>query len=231
VQARIDEAVAGLKKTNADLKKEKSEAVTIARQLQEQFEALGGEDGIKGLVDMRQRLEKDETGKLLAEGKSEEWFEKRSEAMRKDYERKLEAQAAEIAKRDEALQTTSGRLHSTLLDVGINAACDKAEVKDPWAREHIKLLAEKSFTYDPEHDRHVIRDRDGEVKFGKDNKPMDMAEWIEGHRGQPEYRAWWGETRGSGMGNGALPSSPDRRMELMGNMSLDEYRKARGVER
>ena len=237
VQKRIDEAVeqavSGLKANNAELKAEKIELKKRHDALAGQFEKLGGDEGIEALVQLRTNLEKDEVGKLLAEGKHEEWFEKRSAAMRADYENKLEAAQNAITERDEKLKSSSSQLHSTLLDVGMGKACDLAEIKDAAAREHARMLAEREFVFNEDHGQHVITDGDGGVVFGKDGKsPKTMTEWLEEKKGAEQYRLWWGESRGAGLQNGNLPSNPDRRMEALGNtQSLDEYAKARGVER
>lgn len=73
--------------------------------------------------------------------------------------------------------------------------------------------------------QHVLRDQDGCEVYGKDGKsPKFMVEWLEEKREVPEYRIWWPESRGAGLGSLGLPTSPDRRMEAMGNMSMDEFR-------
>ena len=228
VQKRIDEAVAGLKKTNAELKAEKTEARKLADELNAKFEKLGGDEGIEALVKMRASLENDEVGKLLAEGKHEEWFERRSAAMKADYDKQLEAAAATLAERDEALKGAKSSLHATLLDVAIGKACDKAEIKDAGAREHARMLAERQFSFDDELNGHVIKDDEGGVVYGKDGKtPKTMVEWLEEKRNVPEYRLWWPDSRSAGLSNGGLPKNPDRRMEALGNTSMADFRKIR----
>ena len=235
VQKRIDEAVAaaveGLKKTNADLKTEKTEAKKTADELAAKLAKLGGDEGIEALVKMRQSLENDETGKLLAEGKHEEWFERRAAAMKTDYERKLEAAAAALTGRDEALKGANAKLHSTLLDVGINEACQKAEVTEPGARQHAKLLAEREFQFDPEISGHVLKDADGGIVYGKDGKnPKTIQEWIEEKREVPEFRLWWGPSKSAGLTGANLPGDPNRKNEVIGKMSMAEFRTFRAKQ-
>ena len=232
IKAAVDEAVAGLKGNNADLKAEKTELKNRLDALSNQFETLGGEDGLKKLQDMQERLSKDEVGKLLAEGKHDEWFEKRVAPLKGDYEKRLAAAEAALAERDEALKGANSKLHSTLLDVGIGSACDKAEVTEAGAREHAKMLAERQFQFDEELGRHVLKDQDGSVVYGKDGKsPKTMVEWIEEKREVPEYRFWWPGSRGAGLQNGAGPgSNPERRMEALGSMTMEQYRAARGKQ-
>lgn len=231
VQARIDkaveEAVAGLKGTNADLKAEKTELKNRLDGISTQFESLGGEEGLKKLLEMQERLAKDEVGKLLAEGKHDEWFDKRAAPMVADYEKRL---AAEVASKEEAIEKLKGsdaKLHSTLLDVGIGKACDKAEITAPAIRDHVKMLAEREFVFDAELGTHVIRDPDGGVVCGKDGKtPKTMVEWIEERKGVPEYRDyWWPGSKGAGLHNGTTPGNPQRRMEAVGEMGMPEFRK------
>lgn len=231
LQARIDEATAGLKKTNAELKAEKTAAKKLADDLAAKFEKLGGDEGIERLVAMREHLEKDEVGKLLAEGKHEEWFDKRASSLKADYEKKLAAMESQIAERDELLKASNGKLHSTLLDVGIGQACDKAGIIDQGAREHARMLAERQFAFDPEVGAHVLKDDDGSVVYGKDGKqPKTMAEWVEEKREVDTYRGWWPESRSAGFNHGGLPGDPDRRMKQLGSLDMNAYRQARTKE-
>ena len=75
VQVRIDAAVEkatqGLLKKNDELKGEKQNARRQLDSLVESIESLGGAEGLKSLRDMRARLENDEIGRLVAEGKHE----------------------------------------------------------------------------------------------------------------------------------------------------------------
>jgi len=228
----VEEAVAGLKATNAELKKEKTEAKKQADALAEQVAKLGGDEGIEALVKMRASLENDEVGKLLASGNYEEWYEKRSGAMKADYEKQLSARDEVLTEREKALQAVQSQLHGVVLDRDIGQACDAAEISDPGAREHARMLAERQFQFDAELGQHVIRDKEGGIVYGKDGKtPKPLTEWLEEKREVPEYRLWWPGSQPAGLGNAGLPSNPDRKVEAMGKMDMAEFRKVRAEQK
>lgn len=65
VQKRIDEAIAGLKKINADLRSEKKELKDLSDAMTAQLEKFGGDEGIDALVKMLESLKNDKVGKLI----------------------------------------------------------------------------------------------------------------------------------------------------------------------
>lgn len=224
IQKQISEAV---EKATASLKSNRDEILNEKRKLKEQLESLsntidnlGGADAIKSLVEMRERLSKDEMGKLLAEGKHEEWFDRRTAAMKKDYEQRfnqVQSNLDSIAKeRDRAVDMFS----RTKIETEVRAAASKAGIVDS-AVEDVLLRANNTFSYDSRGGV-VIKDQDGVILIGKDGKtPKNVEEWIEEQRDRARH--WFPPSKGAGAEGGmGGPVSLDAK--AIGAMSMSEYR-------
>jgi hypothetical protein len=234
VTKRINEAV---EKATAPLKQNRDEILAEKRKLKEsldaiqsQIDTLGGADGLKGMLEMRERLMKDETNKLLAEGKHEEWFDRRAAAMRKDLEAKIKAatEKAEVAERDRnAAHSAYARRE---IEGTVMQAATKAGIVDT-ALDDVLLRASNTFAFSKEHGVHIAGP-DGSVVLGKDGKtPMGAAEWLDGMK--EKARHWFPGSRGAGaegaVGGGSGNLS-DAQVAKMSMSEYKEYRKKQGLD-
>ena len=196
IDGAVEKAVSGLKGTNAALKSEKTEIKKSLDAMNAQFTALGGEDGIKTLSEFQKKLSEDESTSLLAEGKHEEWFDKRTAALRKSHEKELgtvrESEQGAVTRAEKA----EANLHKVILKAEVlTAAKDSGTVAE--ASADIRLRAERAFSWDDESESLVIRDDDGDVVLSKDGKsPKNVAEWLEEQK--EGARHWWPGSKGAG---------------------------------
>jgi len=218
VQARVEEAVAGLKKTNAELKQEKTALKQKLDELSASLDLLGGTDGLRQLASLRERLQTDDLGRLLADGQIDEWFDRRAQPLRDTHQQ-------QINERDQAVQAANQRasaaetlLQQTLLKTAVSQAAARAGV-EPTAMLDILLRAERSFTFDPEHGQLVERDAAGGVRFSPDGRsPRTIDEWLADQK--ETARHWWPPSRGGGAGGSGLPTrEPD-----LSKMTFHEYK-------
>jgi len=228
IQAAVDRATSGLKTNRDQILAEKKQLADQLTAIQSQLETLGGKEGVTKLLEMRERLQKDEMGKLLADGKYDEWYDKRTAALRGDFEQRLEAANSKIAEATEAREKAQQLLARTLLKTEVDAAAMAVEVEKT-ALDDVRLAAAQVFAYDEELGRHVIKDENGVVLLGKDGAtPKGVLEWLEEQR-QPK-RHWFPPSQGAGangeVGNhGGAGVTPDA--EAISKMSLPEYKKFR----
>lgn len=177
VKKEVEKATAGLKASRDQLLDEKNKG---DKQLKELLEGLGGEEGVKQLTEMRERLQHDKQGELLAAGKHEEWFEQRTAAMKAKFQQ-------EIEQRDKLLAETEAERDAAkqeLLDYRLNQriANDSVDVKvkpayyvavNKLVRDRIRL----------EEGEFVVYEEDGKTQsYGPRGKPMTVAELIDGLR-------------------------------------------------
>lgn len=222
----VEEATRGLKENRDTILREKKALQDQHSEITKMLEGVGGAEGLKALREMQERLSKDEVGKLLAEGKHEEWFEKRVGALRGEHQQQQEAAQAKIdeltSQRAEALD----RLAKTILRTEVDAAAVDAGVEKT-ALEDIRLAAGHVFSFDEKTGKHVIKDENGVVLLSKDGQnPKSVREWLEEQK-KPR-RHWWPHSAGvdarGGIGGGADGAAS---IEAMGQMSMEEYRRAR----
>lgn len=232
IQAAVEQATQGLRQNRDQVLAEKRKLTEQFTALSNQLEALGGAEGIKRLTAMHDSLMKDELGKLLAEGKHDEWFERRTQALRGDYEQRVEALQKQLNEAAEGREAANTKLARTLLKTEVDAASVEAEVEKT-ALEDVRLAAEQVFTYDETIGKHVIQDENGVVLLGKDGQtPKTVLEWLEEQR-QPR-RHWFPPSQGAGANgahgnnNGNPGVAPDA--SAVSKMSMSEYKQYRKTQ-
>lgn len=167
------------------------DAAKIAKQelktLQDQFKGIDPEK-------TRQLLEKlslDEDSRLIAEGKIDEVIQKRTEKMKQDHDRQLQAET-ERANKAEAYanqfkqSVVKGQIAQAFSGVGGLAE----------ATDDVTALALSQFALD-EKGNAVMIDANGETIIGKDGStPLSPKEWVESLRETKSY--FFPKAQGSG---------------------------------
>ena len=204
IAAAVETATEGLKNTNAALKTEKTELKTKFDTLNGHFEKLGGDEGIGALLAIQERFSKDEQGKLLSEGKYDEWYEQRTDALRKDHANQIEQVEKKYTDSNSRAEALESKLRQTVLKADVLSAAKDASIK-PEAVADVQLRAERAFSFDQERDMLVIKDEAGGVLFGKDGKtPKSVAEWLDEQK--ETARHWWPDSQGGGAGGSGDPA-------------------------
>ena len=198
IQAGITTATAGLKTKNAELLGESRDTATKLKALEETWGGLDPE-AVKSLL---HQFENDEDAKLIAEGKFDQVMAKRTEALARDWETRLNAALAQITERDDLLGSKDRTIHRLQIDHQVRAACAAAEINFPGAIEDAVAMASTVFSVGEDGDSLVARGEGGTLLMGKDGvKPLTPAEWL---GSQKEDRAhWWGTSAGSGSSGGS----------------------------
>ena len=198
IDAAIEKATGNLKAHNQKLIDEKRELESQFKGIKGTLDKLGGDDGINALLTMKKNLEKDEVGKLLAEGKHDEWFEKRAASLKRDYENQLKNLSTQLEQATETNSLLDNKLRGTVLKAEVLSAAKDAGTL-PSAVPDIQLRAERAFTFDTERETLVVKDENGGVLFGKDGTaPKTVAEWLDEQK--EAARHWWPPSQGGGAG-------------------------------
>lgn len=164
---------AGLKKA---LQSERDAAKTMRQELSGMREQLGQLDGLD-ITAVKALLEKagqDEESRLIAEGKVDEVFARRTERLKQAHEKDLAA-ANERAEKAEA---RAKRYDARVLSDAIRSAALKAGALAE-ATDDIILRARDVFKLDGDGNP-VALDAEGQVVYGKDGStPLSPFEWAE----------------------------------------------------
>ncbi len=236
----------GVKEANAELQEKIRVAVELEterlrvnrdavigekRDLKKKFDeqndvlvALGGEEGIKKLQTMMTTLQKDELGSLLAEGRTEEWFDKRMANREKDHKSQLstlQEKLDEVVKeRDDAV----GSKRKLVLETEVMTACAETGVVDS-AFEDVKAAAGFLFKNDAEHGL-CIRDKEGTVVYGKDGKtPLTPLEWLGMQK--ENKRHWWPPSKGADASSSHGGRATPGEIDLSEVKDIGEWKKIR----
>lgn len=195
VQSLIDAEVQGLKTKNNEL-------IQTNKTLKDEFNGFKGQfDGldinvVKALV---QKAGQDEETRLLAEGKIDEVMNRRTELMRGDFAKQLEAEKL----RADKSEAFANRFRDRVLSDSIREAAVKTGAI-PDAMDDIVLRARGVFTLNEEGNP-VAVDRDGNAIMGKDGKtPLTPIEWAEGLK--ETARHLWPTPSGGGAQGGGTPN-------------------------
>lgn len=172
------------------LQSERDAAKTAQRELQhlqKQFEGIDPEIVKKVFA----QLDQDEEAKLIAEGKVNEVIQKRTEKMREEHARLLNAETT----RANNAEAYANKFKQSVVQGQIVQAAVELEAL-PEATADIAFLAQSKFVLD-EDGKAVAVDEGGEVIIGKDGKtPLSPKEWVESLREQKPY--FWPKANGTG---------------------------------
>ncbi|MBW9334580.1 hypothetical protein FEE59_13780 [Herbaspirillum sp. RU 5E] len=186
IDARINEATAGLKTKNSELLGDQKKLKDMLKQ----FEGLDP----TAMREIMARFENDEEAKLIKDGKFDQVIERRTEKLRAESERQVQ-QALEKVK---AAEKRAQNFESLVLDNHIRAAAATAGMH-PQAIEDALFRGRSIFTLDAEG-KAIQLGEDKHPVLGKDGKsPFSPAEWLEGMKATAPH---WFPTGSTGAGGG-----------------------------
>ncbi|CAK7070100.1 MAG: hypothetical protein KER_03079 [Kerstersia gyiorum] len=193
VQEAIDREVSGLKAKNQELIGTNKTVKSELDALKGQFDGLDI-DAVKGLL---QRASQDEETKLIAEGKLDQVFERRTERLRGELDKSLKAeQEARVKAESRAKALESRALGDVIRSAAIEAGAEKSALDD--------FILRGSAIWTLDEDGKAVAQQDGEVIYGKDGKtPLTPKEWAESLRESAPHlfpRAQGAGTPGGGRG-------------------------------
>jgi len=209
----IKSAVEPLTKKQAELLGETKAAKQTAKELQAALTELGDIEGLKKIKSM---FEQNEELKLFAEGKHDEVFSKRTEKLKNEHQRQLDAILAE---KEQALQRSKA-FESRVLESKIMNAALQVKSLNPDYMEDILLHARNKFSLTDDGEAVLVQD--GQVVLGKDGKSAySPLEWLS----DTDTTGRWHKPANIGAGapgnNGGKPSkqdlshlTPDQRLAL-----------------
>lgn len=181
IDARVGEAVTGLKSKNAEL-------LGKFKDTSERLKSFDGidPDAVRGILS---KFANDEEAQLIAKGDIDTVLTKRAERMKSGFEKDLKAAqeaAAHASSRTEkfASRVLKGEVVSAASEAGVHK----------YAMEDAMLAAARDFELDDEGNP-IAR----EGKYGKDGKPLTLKEWFADMK---DARPHWFPATGNGGGAG-----------------------------
>jgi hypothetical protein len=227
IEKAVADAVAGLKRKN-------EEVIGDNKKLKDQLAQLKTKPSLSDeeyteFKTLKERMERDELLKALAEGKSEEVIDKVTRKTKIDYEAKLAAEAEATTKAREDALSSRRLLEQTLVNMEITKAA-ASTVKPPYQDLVTRLLADRVKLVDG-----AVRvvDADGNIEMGANgNKPLAVSDLLETLRGT--YADLFIVSSGGGAaGSGKRPTGTSSKVsvEAAGEMSFEDYARLRNEGR
>lgn len=214
--------VDGLEDTNglkSALQKERQaakDARELAKKLEEQYAGID----VNVVRDMMAKFDKDGDAALIAAGKIDEVIAKRTEKLKTDYQRQLDAEK----KNTEQAHAKASKFSQRVLDDNIRAAAVKAGLHSH-AIDDALFRARSMFTINDDGEA-VQMDENGTVILGKDGKtPFNPTEWLEDMKDKAPH--WYpAGSSGGGAGGSKETTSGKRTMKRSTFNTLGAFERA-----
>ncbi|MGG2396326.1 hypothetical protein ACJRW5_05155 [Pseudomonas sp. SH1-B] len=185
---KISEAVA--RETEA-LKKSKSEILDEKKKLEAQLK------GLATTAEDQADLDALKAGKLQLQ----DLLDKRVAAANQDWQTRLQGVEGEKSELQKALEGERSKLKQYQLRNLIGQEALKNEFFQPSAIDDLIMVAANEWSLTDDGDL-VSRDKNGNIRIGKDGKPLTPAEWIQGlAQSKPHYFKPMTGTGSKGGGN------------------------------
>lgn len=183
IDAKISEAVTGLKTKNGELIGKLKEAGANLQR----FDGIDP-DAVRNILS---KFASEEEAGLIAKGDIEAVMKKRTERMASDHEKQLKSHSDTIAQ----LNAKAAKLAAGKVSGALTQAASKLGAL-PEAMEDIVLRGQgQGWTINDDGD--VVAMRDGEIVLGKDGKsPLSPSEWAESLRDTAPHL--WPKAQGTG---------------------------------
>lgn len=215
----LEQETSGLKGKNSELLGKLKTAQGDLDSFKSQFDGLDIE-AVKAIVS---KAGQDEETRLIAEGKIDEVVSRRTERLRGDLEKQLQAERD----RADKAETFANQFKDRVLSDSIREAASKAGALAE-ASDDIILRARSVFSLN-EDGMPVAIDKDGQVIYGKDGKtPLSPLEWAEGLRESASHL--WPRAQGAGQVGDKGGKGGGKKRSEMSALEMAAYIKEHGQE-
>lgn len=224
VKSALDKEIAGLKSNNSALKEEKKKAQAKVNDFSDLVNSLGGEEGIKGLVDLKTKIDQDEELRLFTSGDREKYNARILNRAQQDHAAQLKNVIKEKEDWEKVATEAISRYQTRETEKAVLDGCAEAGV-NPRLYKAMSAQVRDDIIFDPDSDKVLVKDGDG-IRYGKDGSPMEVAELIETLReDQPEL--FLKSTGSSAFGSTTTRRGSSITQSDISRMSLDEYKRHR----
>lgn len=225
VKAQLEQEYAGLRKNKDEILAEKKALADEFGKFKSQFEGID----VEQVKTMLENVKKDKHAAMIAEGKFDEVLASQTEAMRRDYETRLQGLDGELKKYQEQTDSLVNEKKRYMVDMRLREAGSKYVY--PEMMEFLQERARDVFRL--EDDGQVVaRTKDGTLLLGPDGKsPLSMESWVLMQK--DKYPYIFQQSSGSGAsqnskGKGGVKykedlSNPAAKAKYIGEHGMDSY--------
>lgn len=219
LESAVKEATSGLSSNRDEILSEK-------KALQAKFDEMA--NTWKGLDPqsvrtIMTRLENDEEAKLLAEGKTDEVIERRTERLKADHAKQLANLEAQLTERDKSLEGANGTVKQLKVEGGLRQAASELGLVPSAIPD---ALSRAMGVFKIGEDGSLVAEKDGSTWYGKDGKtPLTPAEWLSDMKEAAPH--WFPAPSGGGAGGGNNRQGGAHTISRADARDVSKYRAAR----
>lgn len=226
VNNALKSEIVGLKSNNQALKDEKKKAQDRIREYTEILSSFGGQEGLNQLQELKQKIEQDEELRLFSQGDREKYNDRILNRAKQDHANQLRIVSEERDKWRDQADSFVKKFQQREIEKSIIDGCASSGV-NPRYYKAMSAQVRDDIIFDDETERVIVKDSDGNLRYGKDGQPMQVAELIDTLR--EEQSELFLQSTGSGaVGSaGSIRRYSGITNDEIKNMSVGDYKKFR----
>lgn len=194
---------------NIDLKRKLEDAAKTEQELSKLREAVKQFDGVdpeKARAAM-EKMQQIEEQKLIEAGQIDQLLAQRTEAMRRDYDGKIDAMTKALEDAKASSTSYQSKLEEVVIDNALQMAVSEAGVVRKGAMRDVISRGRDVWRLSEDGNPQPLN-KEGKVMYGKDaDRPMTMTEWAQGLLKDAPYL--FEGTAGGGAGGSSNESVPE----------------------
>lgn len=226
VNNALKSEIVGLKSNNQALKDEKKKAQERLREYNDIMQSFGGQEGLSQLQALKQKIEQDEELRLFSQGDREKYNDRILNRAKQDHANQMKMLQEDRDKWKSEADSFVKKYQQREIEKSIVDGCTSSGV-NPRYYKAMSAQVRDDIIFDDETERVIVKDVDGNLRYGKDGQPMQVGELIDTLReDQPELFM-------QSTGSGAVGSSAGVRRytgvtnDEIRQMSVGDYKKLR----
>jgi len=226
VNNALKSEIVGLKSNNQALKDEKKKAQDRIREYTDILSSFGGQEGLNQLQELKQKIEQDEELRLFSQGDREKYNDRILNRAKQDHANQLRIVSEERDKWRDQADSFVKKFQQREIEKSIIDGCASSGV-NPRYYKAMSAQVRDDIIFDDETERVIVKDSDGNLRYGKDGQPMHVAELIDTLR--EEQSELFLQSTGSGaVGSaGSIRRYSGITNDEIKNMSVGDYKKFR----
>lgn len=226
VNNALKSEIVGLKSNNQALKDEKKKAQERLREYNDIMQSFGGQEGLSQLQALKLKIEQDEELRLFSQGDREKYNDRILARAKQDHANQLKVLSEDRDKWKTQADSFVKKFQQREIEKSIVDGCTTYGV-NPRYFKAMSAQVRDDILFDEETDRVIVKDAEGNLRYGKDGQPMQVGELIDTLReDQPEL--FLQSTGGGAVGSsGSVRRYASVTNDEIRNMSVNDYKKLR----
>jgi len=226
VNNALKSEIVGLKSNNQALKDEKKKAQDRIREYTDILRSFGGQEGLNQLQELKQKIEQDEELRLFSQGDREKYNDRILNRAKQDHANQLRIVSEERDKWRDQADSFVKKFQQREIEKSIIDGCASSGV-NPRYYKAMSAQVRDDIIFDDETERVIVKDADGNLRYGKDGQPMQVAELVDTLR-EDQSELFLQSTGSGAVGSaGSIRRYSGITNDEIKNMSVGDYKKFR----